>query len=84
MYIMTQAPEKGEEPCLPHGLRMVNTYTEMTTESRHIALVIKNQTAAPLIIGKNVKVTWVAAANWVPPIEVLPGTLEKLDEMQGV
>ena len=29
MYVMTQAPEKGEEPCLPHGL----SYTEMTTGS---------------------------------------------------
>ena len=42
MYIMTQAQEKGEEPCLPHGLSMVDTYTEMTTGSRHVAIVIKN------------------------------------------
>ena len=33
MYIMTQAPEKGEEPCLPHGLCIVNTYTKITTGS---------------------------------------------------
>ena len=45
MYIMTQAPEKGEEPCLLHSLSMVNTYTEMTTGSRHVTVVIKNQTA---------------------------------------
>ena len=25
MYVMSQAPEKGEEPCLPHGLNMANT-----------------------------------------------------------
>ena len=25
MYIMTQALEKGEEPCLPHGLSVGNT-----------------------------------------------------------
>ena len=30
------------------------------------------------------QVTWVVAANRVPPIEFIPGTLEKLDEMQGV
>ena len=82
MYLMTQAPEKGEEPCLPHLLSMVNTYTKMTTGSRHVAIVIKNQTAALIFIGKGIK--WVVAANRVPPIEVMPATLEKLDKMQGV
>ena len=72
MYIMTQAPEKGEEPCLPHGLSVVNTYTEMTTGSRHVDVVIKNQTAALIIIGKDIKVTQVVAVKRVPPIEVMP------------
>ena len=56
MYVITQAPEKGEEPCLPHGLSVVNTYTEMTTGSRHVTIVIKNQTAVLIIIGKGIKV----------------------------
>ena len=81
---MTQAPEKGVEPCLPHGLGVANTYTQMTTGSRHVAIVIKNQTAVLIIIGKGVKVTWVVGANRVPPVEVMPVTLEKIDEMQGV
>ena len=34
IYVMTQAPEEEEEPCLPHGMSMVNTYTEMTTGSK--------------------------------------------------
>ena len=68
MYIMTQVPGKSEEPCLPHGLSVVNTYTELTPESRCVAIVIKNQTTA----------------DRVPPVEVLPATLEKLDEMQGM
>ena len=59
------------------------TYTEMATGSRCVAIVIKNQRVAPINIGKDVKVTWVVAANRVLPIEVMPGTLEKLDEMQG-
>ena len=83
VYIMTKDPEKGEEPCLPYGLSKVNTYTEMTTGSRQVTIVIKNQTAALIIIGKGIKVTQVVAANWVPPVKVMPGTLEKLDEMQG-
>ena len=28
--------------------------------------------------------TWVVAANRVPPMKVMTGTLEKLDEMQGI
>ena len=83
MYVMTQAPEEGEKPCLLHGLSMVNTYTEMTTGNRGVAVVIKNQTTMPIIIGKGVKVTWVVATNRVPPVDVRTGTLEKLDEMQG-
>ena len=62
---------------------MVNTYTEMVTGSRHITVVIKNQTAVLIIIGKGIKVTWVVAVNMVP-VEVMPGTPKKLDEMQGV
>ena len=84
MYVMTQAPDRGEEPCLPHGLSMVNTYTEVAVGSRCIAIVIKNQTAAPIIIVKGIKVTWVVAVNRVPPVEVMPGTLEMLDKMHGV
>ena len=84
MYVMTQAPEKGKEPCLPHGLSMANTFTEIITGSRHVAVVIKNQTAVPIIISKGIKVTWVVPAQSLPPVEVMPGTLEKLDKMQGI
>ena len=81
MYMMTQAPEKGEEPCLPHGLSLANTYTEMTTGSKCVAIVIRNQPAALITIGKGIKITQVVAADRVPPLEVMPGTLEKLEEM---
>ena len=84
MYIMTQAPEKDEEPCLSYGLSMANTYTEMTTGSKHVAIVVKNQTAVLIIIGKGIKVIQVVAVYRVPPVEVIPGTLEKLEEMQGI
>ena len=69
---------------MPHGLIMANTYTEMTTGSRHAAVVIKNQTTVPIIIGKGIKVAKVVASNRVPPVVVMPGTQEKLDKMQGV
>ena len=84
MYRMTQAPEKGEKPCLPHGLCVANTYTEMTTGSKHVAIVIKNQMAVLITISKGFKITWVVAVNRVPPVQVMPGTLEKLFEIQGI
>ena len=84
MYIMTQALEKEEEPFLLHGLSMVNTHTKMTTGSRCVAIVIKNQTAVLIFISKGIKVAQVVAANSVPPVEVMPRTLEKLDKMQGI
>ena len=68
---------------MPHGLSVANTYTEMVTGNRHVAIVIKNQTAAPIIIGKGIKVTQVVAMNRVPPVEIMPVTLEKLDKMKG-
>ena len=81
---MMQTPEKGEEPCLPHGLCVANTYTKMTTGNKHVAVVIKNQMAALIMIGKCIKIAWIVAANRVPPVEVMPGTLEKLDKIQGI
>ena len=71
----TSPRKKGEEPCLPHGLSVVNTYTKITAGGRHVTVVIKNQTTAPIIIGKGVKVTYVVAANRAPPVEVMPGIL---------
>ena len=84
MYVMTQAPKKGEEPWLPHGLYMANTYTEMTTGSKHVAIVIKNQMDALITIGKGIKITQGVAANSATPVEVIHGTLEKVDEIQGI
>ena len=42
MYIMTQAPEQGKEPCLPHGVSVTNTHIDMTTGSRCVAIAVKN------------------------------------------
>ena len=45
---------------------------------------MKNLTATLITITKGVKVTQVVAANAVPLVEVVPGTLEELDEIQGI
>ena len=62
----------------------MNTYTKMTTGSKHIAVVVKNLTASLITINKGIKVTQIVAANVVLQVEVVLGTLEKLDEMQGI
>ena len=40
--------------------------------------------AIPITITKSLKVSQVVAANAVPLVEVVPRTLEKLDEVQGI
>ena len=55
MYVVTQAPGRGEEPCVPHGLSVANSYTKMTTGNRCVAMVIKNQMALLIVIGKGIK-----------------------------
>ena len=84
MHVMMQALKGGDGPCLPHGLSVMNTYTNVTTGSKWVAVVVKNLTASLITITKGIKVSQVVAANVVPQVEVAPGTLEKLDEMQGI
>ena len=71
-------------PCLPHCLSVMNTYTEVTTGSKWVAVVMKNLMATLITITKGIKVTQVVAANVVHQEEGMPGTLEMLDEMQGI
>ena len=44
----------------------------------------ENLTAFPITITKGDKVAQGVAANVVPQVEIAPGTLEKLDEIQGI
>ena len=46
--------------------------------------MVKNLTVTPITITKGVKVAQIVATNAVPHVEVAPGTLEKLDEIQGI
>ena len=84
MHMMTQTLERGDGPCLPHGLNVMNTYTEMTTGSKQVAVMVKNLTATQITITKSIKVAQVVATNVVPQVEVAMRTLEKLDEIQGI
>ena len=76
--------EEGDRPHLLHGLSVENMYTEVTSSSKWVAAVVKKLTAILITITKGVKIIKVVAANAVPQVEVVPGTLEELDEVQGV
>ena len=84
MHMMMQMLEEDAGSGLPHSLSVMNAYTKMTTWNKRVAVVVKNQTTALITIAKGIKVTWVVATNVVPQVEVAPGTLEKVDRMQGV
>ena len=47
-------------------------------------MVVTNLMATPITIAKGIKIAQVIAVNVVPPVEVTPRTLEKLDEIQNV
>ena len=84
MHMMMQALEEGDGSHLPHRLSIMNTYTEMATGSRWVAVVVKNLTAAPITITKGVKITQVIAVNSISQVGVSPGMLEKFSKMQGI
>ena len=71
MYLMMahRPRERWGTLVCSNGLCMANTYTEMTTQSKSVAIVIKNQTAAPITIDKGINITQVVATNRVPPVD---------------
>ena len=47
-------------------------------------VVVKNLMAILVTITKGIKVTQVVVVNAVPQVDMAPGTLEELDEVQGI
>ena len=84
MHVMMQALEEGTCSHLPHWLSVINTYTEMATGSKRVAVMVKNLTTAPITIAKGVMIAQVTAANAIPQVGVTSGMLEKLNKMQGI
>ena len=72
MHVMTLSLKGGDGPHLPHGLSVVNTYTEVTSASKHVVVLVKNLMATPVTIIKGIKVTQIVDANAVSHVEVLP------------
>ena len=68
---MTQTLKGGDGPHLPHGLSVMNTYTEVTTGSRHVAVIVKNLMAVLITITKGIIVAQVVAVpkqKWCPEL----------------
>ena len=83
MHVMTQTLKGGDGLHFAHGLSVVNTYTEVTTGSKQVAVVVKNLPAIPITIAKGNKITQIVAMNVVPPVKLAPRTLERLGKIQG-
>ena len=81
---MMQTLEETDGPCLPHGLNIMNTYTEMASGGKWIVAMVKYLTTTLITIAKAVKIAQVVAAYAIPQVGVSPGRLEKLDKIQGI
>ena len=84
MHVMSQSLKGGDGPHVHHSLTVMNTNTEVGSRNKWVAVVAKGLMAIPVTIVKGVKVAQVVAANVVPQVEVVPETLEELDELQSI
>ena len=74
----------AEEGPLPQGLMIQSTYTKMHSGSKNVAMVVGNSMAYPQTLKKKIPVARVVAANWVPALQVQPGMIDVLEEVQGI
>ena len=83
LNIMTQAL-CAKEGSLLQGLMIQNAYTKMCNGSKSVANVVRNGMAYPQTLKKKIPVARVVAANHMPEVQMWPGTMEALDEVQGI
>ena len=74
----------AEEGSLLQGLMIHNTYTKMCNGSKSVTIMVRNVTAYPQTLKKKIPVARVVAANHVPEVQMQPGTMDALDEVQGI
>ena len=68
MHKMMQTLMGEDGPCWPHSLSVMNTYTEVTTGSKWVAVIVKNLMDIPITMAKGIKVSQVVPVNAVPKI----------------
>ena len=59
-------------------------YTDLKRGSKSIQVVLRNMTGSDITLNKGDKVVRVQTANKMPKTNLRPGTLEALDEEQGI
>ena len=59
-------------------------YTDLKRGSKSVPVVLRNMTGPDITLNKGDKVTQVQTTNKMPKINLHPGTLEALDEEQGI
>ena len=74
----------ADEGLLSQGLMIQNTYTKMHNGSKNVAIIVRNSMVYPQTLRKKIPVVRVVATNWVPEPQAWPGTIDALDEAQGI
>ena len=59
-------------------------YTDLKQGSKSVPVVLRNMTASDITLHKGDKIVQVQTANKMPKTNLHPGTLEALDEEQGI
>ena len=69
---------------LPNGLEVSAVYTDLKRGSKSIPVVLRNMTGSDITLNKGDKVAQVQTTKKMPKTNLHPGTLEVLDEEQGI
>ena len=69
---------------LPNGLEVSTMYTDLKRGSKSMPIVLRNMKTSDITLNKGDKIAWLQTANKMPKTNLCPGTLEALDEEQGI
>ena len=69
---------------MSQGLTIQNAYNEMHKGNQNVTIIMRNCMAYLQTLKKKIPVARVVAANWVPEPQMHPGTIDTLDEAQGI
>ena len=83
MSVMITALSEGEGT-IPYRLQVQNMYTDLRDGRNSVLVVIKNTTGRAVILNKAIALAKVVATNETLTLHLKPGTMEALDEMQGI
>ena len=73
-----------KEGSLPQGMMIQNAYTEMHNSSKSVTIMVRNGAAYPQTLKKKIPVAKVVADNQVPEVQIWPGMINTLDEVQSI